>query len=81
MCPIIVTKCKCSDDNIYLSVPKERYFQGRINSEGWELEYSKRVKEEKYQFYKQNIRKSHEQWSDLSEKEPICEKCGKKLKI
>ena len=27
MSPIIVTKCKCSKNNIYINIPKEKYFK------------------------------------------------------
>ena len=27
MSPIIVTKCKCSKNNIYINIPKEKYFR------------------------------------------------------
>jgi len=81
MSPIIVTKCSCSEDKIYLSIPKEIYFNGRIDGKNWELEYSKKVKEEKYQFYKKNIKKNSDQWIEIEKKEVFCKKCGKKLKF
>ena len=46
MSPIIITKCKCSDKKVYISIEKEKYFKDRIKDQSWELEYSKRVKEE-----------------------------------
>ena len=82
MSPIIVTKCKCSKNNIYINIPKEKYFKGRINPDGWELEYSKRVKEEKNQYYKENIKKNGDQWTVASKKNyVICEECGEKIEI
>ena len=76
MSPIVVIKCKCSENNIYINIPKEKYFKGRVNSNGWELEYSKRVKEEKNQYYRENIKKDGDQWTEVQKNYVICENCG-----
>ena len=81
MSPIIVTKCKCSKNNIYINIPTEKYFRGWIDPDGWELEYSKRVKEEKNQYYKENIKKNGDQWTVASKNYVICEECGEKIEI
>ena len=52
MSPIIITRCKCEPKkNIYVSIPREVYFKEDMKNHDWQLEYSKRVKEEKYKFY------------------------------
>ena len=57
MSPIIITKCKCSDKKVYISIEKEKYFKDRIKDQNWELEYSKRVKEENTNITKKILRK------------------------
>ena len=47
----------------------------------WQLEYSKKVKEEKYRFYKENVISEGDIWIEYDKKEVICIECGKKLKI
>lgn len=79
MSPIIITKCKCSDKKIYISIKKEEYFKDRIKGQSWELEYSKRVKEEKYQYYKENIREKGDLWIETDKLPLICTICGEKI--
>ena len=56
MSPIIVTSCKCKPKKkIYVSIPREVYFKEDMANHDWQLEYSKKVKEEKYRFYKENV--------------------------
>ena len=82
MSPIIITNCKCdSKKKIYISVPRELYFKEDIQNHDWQLEYSKRVKEEKYKFYKENVISEGDRWIENDKKDIICEKCGKKVKI
>ena len=79
MSPIIITKCKCSDKKVYISIEKEKYFKGRIKDQNWELEYSKRVKEEKYQYYKENIKEKGDQWIETDKIPVKCNRCGEKI--
>ena len=65
----------------YIIIPKEKYFKGRINPDWSELEFSKRVKEEKNQYYKENIKKNGDQWTVASKNYVICEECGEKIEI
>ena len=54
MSPIVIQNCTCyKKRKIYVSITREAYFNQRIAKEEWQLEYSKKVKEEKYRFYKE----------------------------
>ena len=44
MSPIIITKCKCSDKKVYISIEKEKYFKYRIKDQNWELNIQKELK-------------------------------------
>jgi len=80
--PIIIQNCPCDDKRrIYISIPKEVYFNQRISNKEWRLEYSKKVKEEKYRFYKENVISSGGQWVEYNKKPVICDKCGKSIDI
>lgn len=82
MSPIIITNCDCdSKKKIYISIPRELYFKENLENHDWQLEYSKRVKEEKYKFYKNNVISEGDIWIEYNNKDIYCEKCGKKIKI
>ena len=66
---------------IYISIPRELYFKENLQNHDWQLEYSKRVKEEKYKFYKNNVISEGDIWIEYKNKDIYCEKCGKKIKI
>ena len=52
-----------------------------IQNHDWQLEYSKRVKEEKYKFYKENVISEGDIWIEYDKKEILCEKCGKNIEL
>ena len=80
--PIIIQNCPCDDKRrIYISIPREIYFNERISSNEWQLENSKRVREEKHRFYKENVISSGEQWAEYDNKPIKCDKCGKTIHI
>jgi uncharacterized protein YcnI len=82
MSPIIITRCKCEPKkNIYVSIPREVYFKEDMKNHDWQLEYSKRVKEEKYKFYKENVISEGDIWIEYDKKGIFCEKCGKKVEL
>ena len=82
MSPIIITSCPCKPKKkIYVSIPREVYFKEDMANHDWQLEYSKKVKEEKYRFYKENVISEGDIWIEYDKKEVICKECGKKLKI
>ena len=82
MSPIIITNCSCKPEKkIYISIPREVYFKENMDNHDWQLEYSKKVKEEKYRFYKENVISEGDIWIEYDKKEIICQECGKKLKI
>ena len=82
MSPIVIQNCTCDKKRkIYVSITREAYFNQRIAKEEWQLEYSKKVKEEKYRFYKENVISSGDQWVEYDDKPIKCEKCGKLVRI
>ena len=82
MSPILVISCSCDNNRrIYISIPRETYFKERLDQKEWQLEYSKRVKEEKYEFYKKNVISSGDQWVEYDNQQLKCGKCGKKIEI
>ena len=82
MSPIIIINCSCSPKSkLYINVPKEVYFKERIDTHDWQLEYSKKVKEEKYDFYRKNVLASGDHWIESGSEAIICKKCGKTLEI
>ena len=82
MSPIIVLNCSCDKSRrIYVSIPRETYFKERVKNKEWQLEYSKRVKEEKYKFYKENVISSGDQRIEYENEKLVCKQCGKSIKI
>ena len=82
MSPIIITSCNCSPKKkIYISIPRELYFKEGMQNHDWQLEYSKRVKEEKYEFYKENVISEGDIWIEYNKEEIQCEKCGKNVEL
>ena len=82
MSPIVITSCACNPKKkIYVSIPRELYFKEDIQNHDWQLEYSKRVKEEKYKFYKENVISEGDIWIEYDKKEVTCEKCNKKIEL
>ena len=82
MSPIIVTKCKCSKKNsLYKYSKKRNILKKNQIPKNWELEYSKRVKEEKNQYYKENIKKNGDQWIETDKNYVKCNRCGEKIEI
>ena len=82
MSPIVIQNCTCDKKRkIYVSITREAYFNQRIAKEEWQLEYSKKVKEEKYRFYKENFISSGDECVEYDDKPIKCEKCGKLVHI
>ena len=82
MSPIVITSCTCNPKKkIYVSIPRELYFKEDIQNHDWQLEYSKRVKEEKYKFYKENVISEGDIWIEYDKKEILCKKCGKNIEL
>ena len=82
MSPIVITSCACNPKKkIYVSIPRGLYFKEDIQNHDWQLEYSKRVKEEKYKFYKENVISEGDIWIEYNKEEILCEKCGKNIEL
>ena len=82
MSPIVITSCACNPKKkIYVSIPRELYFKEDIQNHDWQLEYSKRVKEEKYKYYKENVISEGENWIEYDKKEILCKKSSKNIEL
>ena len=76
---LLTDDLKNQNKKVYISIEKEKYFKDRIKDQNWELEYSKRVKEEKYHYYKENIKEKGDQWIETDKIPVICTICGEKI--
>jgi hypothetical protein len=77
MSPFIFMPCECGK-SIHIYIPKEKFFKEEIEVSGWQVEYSEKVRGEKFEESKRFAEKLNAEFVDAKSLEQVtCSNCGR----
>lgn len=77
MSPFILLPCECGK-SIHIYIPKEKFFKEEIEVSSWQIEYSEKVRAEKFEESKRFAEKLDAEFVDVRHSEKVtCSSCGK----